>query len=305
MSRYIFGPIASRRFGLSLGIDLSPDQKSCNFDCLYCELGGAKTVSFIKNPPLVKDVVTEVKEFLETKSDIDVITITSNGEPTLYGDLDKLVDEINKIKQDKKLLILTNSSTIFEKNIQTILGKFDIVKLSLDCATQKCFKKIDRPLKSISLEDIVKGIKEFRKDFKNALVIEVLVVKGINDNEEEMKKLNDILNDIKPDRIDFGTIDRPPAYKIEPVMVKRLNELGECFTNIPLSIAAKREGGSKTRDYTKEQILSTIKRRPFCEEDVQNLFSKRSKDILASLEKEGKVIKKDIAGVKFYSNPLS
>ncbi len=118
MYKYIFGPIQSRRFGLSLGIDLSPEHKSCNFDCLYCELKPAKVTDAITNPPLVTSVISEVKEALQEYQNIDVITITANGEPTLYPYLDVLVDELNNIKKDKKLLILSNASTISDLKIQ-------------------------------------------------------------------------------------------------------------------------------------------------------------------------------------------
>ena len=223
--RYVFGPVNSRRFGISLGIDLSPDTKSCNFDCVYCELKGAKPVSYIQNPPKVEDIISEVKEALEKFNDIDVITITSNGEPTLYSELESLVNELNKIKKDKKLLILSNGSTICDEKIQNMLNKIDIVKLSLDCATQKCFKKLDRPLKGIEIEKLYKCMEQFSKCFNNKLVIEILLVKGINDNEDEIKKINEILQFIKPDRVDIGTINRPPAYRVKPVAQDKINKL--------------------------------------------------------------------------------
>ena len=298
--RYTFGPVNSRRFGISLGIDLSPENKSCNFDCVYCELKGAKPVSFIANPPKVKDIVFEVKEALKKFKDIDVITITSNGEPTLYDKLDSLVDELNKIKGDKKLLILSNSSTICDKKIQKILTKIDIVKLSLDCATQKCFKKIDRPIKGIEIEKLYNCMVNFSKIFPHQLVIEVLLVKGINDNEDEIKKINEILQLIKPNRVDIGTIDRPPAYKVEPVEQDRIIELSKYFTDLPLSVIYKNKP-SKKEDFSKDEILRLLAHRPQSSFDIENFFSDDSKSILKKLVKSGIVIKNDIAGVIFYT----
>ncbi len=296
---YTFGPINSRRFGLSLGIDLSPETKSCNFDCLYCELDAAKPVDKIKNPPKVEDIVQDVKDALVKNPDIEVITITSNGEPTLYSKLDKLVDELNKIKADKKLLILSNASMISDTNIHEVLKKIDIVKLSLDCASEKCFKKIDRPLKGIKVSDIIDGIKTFAKTYTHDLIIEILIVKGVNDKEEEMRELNRVLQDINPARIDLGTIDRPPAFNVQGVSSEVLKELSLNFVNLPISIIHKEESKIKV-DLSCDDILHTIKRRPQSQSDVDYLFSDSSKQNLKSLIEEKKVIKKVIAGVLFY-----
>jgi len=299
---YIFGPIQSRRFGLSLGIDLSPDEKSCNFDCLYCELAVAKVTDTIKNPPKVEDIVAEVQKAMVEFPDIDVITLTANGEPTLYPELDALVDALNLIKKDKKILILSNASTIYHDNIQQTLSKIDIVKLSLDCASEGCFKKIDRPMSSISLEKIITGMQTFRKIYHDTLVIEILVIKGVNDNLEEMRKLNDVLNTIHPDRIDLGSVDRPPAYSVEGVSEDRLKALSMAFENLPLHLIYKKEP-EKRVDFTKEEIIETVKRRPQSEADVRYLFTEAARERLKVLLQEKKIIMIDIAGVVFYASP--
>ena len=297
--RYIFGPINSRRFGISLGIDLSVDFKSCNFDCLYCELSVAKVVDHIINPPKVRDVIEQLKEELQKQEQIDVITITANGEPTLYKDLKELVKEINLIKEDKKLLILSNASTISLQEVQEALMDIDIVKLSLDCATNDCFRKLDRAKESISLDSIIQGMREFSSKYKGDLVVEILVVKGINDNIEQMKELDNVLKEIKPSRVDLGTVDRPPAYSVEGVTQAKLEELREAFTNLPVHIITKTPPKNKI-DFTKEKLLETIALRPQSEDDVANLFSEKSKMILKELIDEKKVIIVNIAGVVFY-----
>ncbi len=297
----LFGPIQSRRFGLSLGIDLSPDEKSCNFDCLYCELAVAKVTDTIKNPPAVSLVVDEVKHALKEFPDSDVITLTANGEPTLYPYLDALVDALNLIKKDKKLLILSNASTIYHDNIQQTLSKIDIVKLSLDCVSEACFKKIDRPMSEISIEKIVEGMKQFRSRYHDTLVIEILVIKGVNDNLEEMQKLNTVLNEIQPDRIDMGSVDRPPAYAVQPVLEDDLKIFASAFENLPLHLIYKKE--PKVRlDFTKEEIIETVKRRPQSKADVEHLFSKSAQKNLYILLSEKKLIIIDIAGVEFYAS---
>ncbi len=298
----LFGPIQSRRFGLSLGIDLSPDEKSCNFDCLYCELAVAKVTDTIKNPPAVSLIIDEVKEALEEFPAIDVITLTANGEPTLYPYLDALVDALNGIKKDKKLLILSNASTIYHDNIQKTLAKIDIVKLSLDCVSEVCFKKIDRAMDTIHIDDIITGIKQFRVRYYDSLVIEILIIKGVNDTLQEMQRLNAVLNEIQPDRIDIGTIDRPPAYAVQPVSQEELKDLTAVFENLPVHLIYK--NAPKVRvDFSEDEIIQTVKRRPQSRGDVEHLFTKEAQKRLDVLVEQGKLIMIEIAGVDFYASP--
>jgi len=302
MYKYIFGPVASRRFGLSLGIDLSPESKSCNFDCLYCELKPAKVTDRIDNPPAVKDVLSEVEKALHEYPDVDVITITANGEPTLYPELDRLVEGLKELKGDKKLLILSNASTIINPKVQQVLKKIDIVKLSLDCATEKCFKKIDRPLKSVHIEEIIEGLISFRKNFSHELILEILVVAGINDKEEEMRALAKVLDRINPDRVDLGTIDRPPAYDVKGVSTETLKDLSHYLGHHNISIMHKEAPHQKV-DFSEEEILATLRRRPQSESDAAYLFSKKAQENLENLLHQKRVIVKNIAGVRFYALP--
>ncbi len=296
----IFGPVTSRRFGQSLGIDLSPAQKQCNFDCIYCELKGAKPVDTIQNPPSVEEIVINVQEALKKHKDIDVITLTANGEPTLYPYMKELVQKLHEIKNNSKLLILSNGATVTCKEIREILKDIDIVKLSLDCATERCFKKIDRPLKGLHVKDIIEGIKEFRKIYDKELVLEILVVEGINDKESEFEALRDVLKDIKPDRIDISTVDRPPAYDVKSVSITRLKELASILSSLPISLAYKRDYSEEKRDFTKDEILNMIDKRPQSFDDVNISFSKRSKELLNQLVEDDFLCVKDVAGVNFY-----
>jgi wyosine [tRNA(Phe)-imidazoG37] synthetase (radical SAM superfamily) len=298
MEQLVFGPITSRRFGQSLGIDLSPNTKQCNFDCVYCELKGAKPVDSIQNPPKVSDIVKEVKKALKKYKNLDVITLTANGEPTLYPYLDELVKELHVVKNNSKLLILSNGATCKE-NIE-ILKNIDIVKLSLDCATQSCFKKIDRPLNGLHVEDIINGIKEFRRVYQKELVLEVLVVEGINDKKREFQKLKEIFEEIKPDRIDIGTIDRPPAYRVKGVSIQRLKELANILEALPVSIAYKKDYKEIPREFEKDEILNMLDKRPQSFDDVELSFSSSSKKILNELLEANLIKVVNVAGVNFY-----
>ncbi|MCG3652415.1 radical SAM protein [Aliarcobacter butzleri] len=295
----IFGPIPSRRFGISLGIDLSPSKKQCNFDCLYCELEGAKTVDKMDTFPSVDEIIKAIKESFKNHPKIDVITITCNGEPTLYPKLNKLIDEINKIKGETKTLILSNGSTIYKKEIFEALLKIDIVKLSLDCISEKCFKKLDRQNKSVEIEKIVPSMIEFSQKTKKDFVLEILFVKNVNDNEEELNLLYEAIILINPKRIDIGTIDRPPAYKVNPVSYEFLEDVANKFKGLNVNIVFKNRP-KQIISYNKEEILSMINRRPLTIEDIENMFDNQSKFFLEELIRNQEIGLVDNAGIKFY-----
>ncbi len=294
-----FGPIPSRRFGMSLGIDLSPNSKQCNFDCLYCELKPAKTITFQTSSPKVEDIISEIRIALEKHSNINVITLTANGEPTLYPYLSELIDEIDKIKGDAKTLILSNAGNIYNKDIQNTLSKLDIVKLSLDCISDKCFKKLDRVNKKVNCEQIVSGMIEFRKLYDKELITETLFVKDLNDNNSEIKLLNDVLQQIRPNRVDIGTIDRPPAYDVKPIDFKKLEYIANKLENLPVNITYKNRPKS-IQSFSEEEIINLLKMRPLTSEDIDNTFDKNSLKRLKTLVKNNIVIIKYTGGVEFF-----
>ena len=295
----VFGPINSRRFGMSLGIDLSPKQKSCNFDCVYCELKGAKPVEEIENPPSVNEIISALREALKAHQNIDVITLTANGEPTLYPHLKELVAKVNELKGKAKTLILSNGSGARDQKISEALKGLDIVKFSLDSAVQSTFKKIDRNKSGIEVSELVKAMAKFRKEFKGELVLEILVVAEFNDKEEEFIALNEAINEIAPHRVDVGTIDRPPAYNVKGVDASRLEELASKIKGVPVTIARAHKIEQKY-EFSKSEILAMLERRPQTMANVEENFSEHSKQILNSLLQTDVVYQTDVAGVKFY-----
>ena len=297
----IFGPIPSRRFGISLGVDLSPSKKQCNFDCLYCELEGAKTVDKMDESPSVAEIIAAIKDSFEKHPKIDVITLTANGEPTLYPKLDELIDEINKIKGETKTLILSNGSTIYKKDIYNALLKIDTVKLSLDCVSEKCFKKLDRVNKNVETQKIVPSMCDFSKETKNDFVLEILFVKDLNDKDDELILLYDAVKKINPKRVDIGTIDRPPAYEVKPVSYEFLESVANRFENINTNIIYKNR--PKCIQYFDiEEIKSILKRRPLTKEDIENMFDEKSKLNLNKLLENKMITLVDSSGVVFYKN---
>ncbi|MCX7738922.1 MAG: radical SAM protein [Hydrogenothermaceae bacterium] len=300
MYRYVFGPVISRRFGLSLGIDLSPDKKSCNFDCLYCELERAKPANRIELEPDPEDIVKELSDWLSKNSYPDVITITANGEPTLYSRLEELIERVNTIKGSSKTLILSSGSMIGNVNVRGALKKFDIVKLSLDAADQKTFEKIDRPLKGIEVEKLIESMVSFRREYRGTLVLEVLVVANVNDREEVIQKVVEACRRIQPDRVDISTVDRPPAYRVKPVSNQRLYNLSKLFEGLNVNVAVRKDGGDVTKIHLdKDDIIHTFKNRAYTYSDIEHLFDECTKRSISQLLSEGILMEISVGNLNF------
>jgi wyosine [tRNA(Phe)-imidazoG37] synthetase (radical SAM superfamily) len=297
----IFGPVISRRFGTSLGIDLSPAFKQCNFDCLYCELAPAMPTTVQKETISVETVISELRDALKKHGDIDDITVTANGEPTLYPYLDELIERIDEIKGRIKTLILSNSAALVDPALFNTLLKFDQVKLSLDAALPETFKKIDRPAPGIGIHGIIEAIKKFSNEFNGDLFLEILFVHGVNDSDTDIKALNEVLENIPCRRIDIGTIDRPPAYKVQGLSYSELHNIASRFDPaLPIHIASRTHAESCRSRYSDSEIVNTLDKRPLTMEDMKLLFDDETLDRLYKLVKSGKITISDTSGVEFY-----
>ncbi|ECK7880153.1 radical SAM protein [Campylobacter coli] len=297
--KILFGPINSRRFGRSLGIDLSPSKKQCNFDCVYCELEAQKPQEKQDEIVSVEEIILEVQGALEKNVPFDFLTLTANGEPSLYPHLDELISSLRKIAKDKKLLILSNGTVVLDQDKFNTLLKLDVVKFSLDSAISKTFYRIDRALKNINLEKMIEKMAEFKTQFKGDLVMEILVVKDLNDNEEEFIALNQALAKIAPLRVDLSTIDRPPAYAVKKISEKRLLELSKLITSTPVLLPKRHYEGEKL-NFNEEELLKMLHLRSQSEIDIENKLDKTSQLLLDKLIKEEKIKILNLAGVKFY-----
>ncbi|EJF6958982.1 radical SAM protein [Campylobacter coli] len=297
--KILFGPINSRRFGRSLGIDLSPSKKQCNFDCVYCELEAQKPQEKQDEIVSVEEIILEIQGALEKNVPFDFLTLTANGEPSLYPHLDELISSLRKIAKDKKLLILSNGTVVLDQDKFNTLLKLDVVKFSLDSAISKTFYRIDRALKNINLEKMIEKMAEFKTQFKGDLVMEILVVKDLNDNEEEFIALNQALAKIAPLRVDLSTIDRPPAYAVKKISEERLLELSKLITSTPVLLPKRHYEGEKL-NFNEEELLKMLHLRSQSEIDIENKLDKTSQLLLDKLIKEEKIKILNLAGVKFY-----
>lgn len=307
----VFGPVQSRRFGKSLGIDLSPTKKQCNFDCVYCELKDAKSVEQFSDILPLDLLLDATKTALDSHKNIDVLTISANGEPTMYPHLEAFIVAIKPfLPQGVKTLILSNGSRFGDKGVQNALKHFDMVKFSLDSGMQKTYKKIDRIHKSLNLDSIMSGIESYARIRTNMLICEILLVENINDNDESMLPLADFLRKIGVDRVDIGTIDRPPAYNVKAVSLEQISSISKLFYNLCVSIPQRKKlcdfgdlnnaSSANRLNLSENEILDLLKRRPLEVNEVQNMLSNDSLLCLQNLHNSRQITTKSVGLVKFY-----
>ena len=206
---HIFGPVPSRRLGLSLGIDLIP-QKACSYDCIYCQVG--KTTDRIMEPASfvsVPEIIKELKDVI-SKTPPDVITLAGSGEPTLNNDIGDVILEIKKITSIP-LTLLTNGSLLWNRQVREKVTGVDILIPTLSSVFEETYKKIHRPHPGLYLDDIIRGLKEMRKEYAGDYYLEVVLLAGFNDTEKEISGLLKIINEIQPDKVQLNTVVRPPS----------------------------------------------------------------------------------------------
>lgn len=299
----IFGPVQSRRFGESLGIDLSPKTKQCNYDCLYCELKGKKAQDSMQEILEVEEILEAIKKGLKQFKNIQSLTITANGEPTLYPYLYELMLRLEDIKGGVQTLLLTNGSLLWDLSVYRACLLFDKVKFSLDGISPEVFKKIDRPTKNISLEQILQGIYQFSADFSGELYAEILFVKNINDSLDEIKKMARFLAPMRLKRLDISSIDRPPAYKVSPIPQEQLEIFARIFRDfkIPTFLPTRTPNTKKGNlNLSQDEILKTLALRPMSKEDMESLWNEESINRLEILHQQGKIKLSKNNEVEFY-----
>ncbi len=304
--KYIFGPVFSRRLGLSLGIDLLPE-KVCTFDCVYCECG--RTVvktDEIKEWVPADEVIKEVKEYLEGNSSIDFITITGSGEPALHSKIGYIIDEIKKITSIP-VAVLTNGSLLWKKDVRDSLKKADVILPSLNAISEKSFRAVNRPFPALIPPKIIEGLIALRREYSGKIWLEIVFVKGINDSEEEIFKLKEVIEKINPDKIHLNTVVRPPSENwAKPLTFEEMEKIKEILGEKAEIVMPREKKGKKIEDTgLEEKIVEMAKRRPLTFEELLNVFKiNRNEilDILNSLLKKGKIKKESFEGKDFYTS---
>ncbi len=296
MPAHLFGPVPSRRLGMSLGVDMVP-HKVCSFNCVYCECGKTTVhTSERKEYVPVDEVITELKEFLRENPAPDYITFSGAGEPTLNSRIGEVIKFIKEDYPDIPLAVLTNGSLLSDENVRQEIMPADLVLPSLDAASTKAFRKIDRPHPGIRLEEYIEGLVKFTEEFKGQVWLEVMIIPGYNDKVEDLMLLRDALIRINPDRIQLNTLDRPGTKAdLEAASLDNLNEIIEMWGLENVEIIARPPERKEKKSYRKDHenaIRETIERRPCTVEDIADILGLHVNEVnkyLSVLEEEGKI----------------
>ncbi|GBF34433.1 radical SAM domain protein [Desulfocucumis palustris] len=285
-TRYLFGPVPSRRLGVSLGVDLVPF-KTCSLDCVYCECGKTThlTISRKEYVP-VNEVLKELDEYLRKDPQLDYITFSGSGEPTLYSEIGQVINYIKDNFPRYKVAVLTNGTLLSCSEVSDRLKRADMVIPSLDAASENTFKKINRPHSSIKCSDVISGIARFRHQYQGDIRLEVFIVPGLNDTEVELRQLREAIQEIRPGCIQLNSLDRPgtenwvkPADSLE--MRKIAAYLGDAEIVGHFKPRQKIAAFSKDKE---QSILLTLKRRPCTAEDLEHILNLHMAEIQKYLQ---------------------
>jgi wyosine [tRNA(Phe)-imidazoG37] synthetase (radical SAM superfamily) len=294
-SSFVYGPVPSRRLGLSLGINIIPF-KTCTLDCIYCQCGKTtkKTLERRSFFP-VNDILAAVRSVLRPSSlaprpiSPDFLTFSGEGEPTLNKDIGRIIRRL-KHEFSIPVAVITNSTLLTDPQVRRDLYAADLVVPSLDAADQRNFAKVDRNHRYLRVSDIIEGLKLFRRGYRGKIWLEIMLVKDVNDSVEHVVALRKAAWETKPDRIQLNTVVRPPAEKsAKPMSLDDLEQIQLLFgpnTDIIGEAKSKVQSRkSKVSESPDAAILATVHGRPVTKLDLVCSLAVAPREVEAALRR--------------------
>lgn len=302
--KYLFGPVPSRRLGLSLGVDIVP-LKTCTQNCVYCQLGVTGVLTLERRPYVpIEVVLSELKARIAGRLQADYITLSGSGEPTLNSEIAKLIDGIKEITRIP-VAVLTNGTLFTNPAVRADCAKADVVLPSLDAGTEETFRKINCPHKDINFSAFVEGLCKFRAEYTGQIWLEVFFCDRLNTSDEEIEKIRVLIERISPDKVQLNTAVRPVADKsvvrAEPDRLAAIARL----LGPNAEVIADFSGIESASDVepNMEDILEMLKRRPCTLQDICNGLSIHRNEVLkylAHLEAAGLITSRHAGDTVFF-----
>ena len=292
MVKYIFGPVPSRRLGVSLGVNLLPG-KTCNLNCVYCECG--KTVDLLverKEYVPTKEVIEELDDYLKDDPYLDFVTFAGSGEPLLHSGISEIIDGI-KERTDAKVALITNGTLFDDKAIFEEIKRVDVLVPSLDAISKDVFLKMNRPNSKLDLDKILAGMYSLRDNFDGEIYLEIFIIEGVNSTKEELDKFREAIVKIRADRVQLNTLDRPAVEGwVKPASMELLSSIVEYWGLPNVEIVKKYTSRNLIKNYkesSEEKLMTLIENRPCTIDDIKEVLGLSSVEInkyLDVLEKE-------------------
>jgi len=313
--RYVFGPVASRRLGVSLGVDLVTP-KTCSLDCIYCEAKATTNLTLERREYVPVDaVIAELDGVLKEKPEIDWITFSGSGEPTLNSGLGRVVEFLKERYPEYRICLLTNGFLLGDPSLSREIERIDRIVPSLDASNAEEFRIINRPVPGVEFEPFLTKMTEFCRTAKQEIHLELFIVPGVNDSDESIARFVEIIRPMKVDLVQLNTLDRPGVVDwIRPsdaANTRRFIAALEPFVPVEaIGPFRYRTRADKTDPSllsgAEKRILDLVCRRPATEADLEvalGIGSAEMHEILDRLFKLGMVeMEKKERGV-FYSAP--
>ncbi len=273
--RYLFGPVPSRRLGRSLGVDLVP-HKTCSLNCIYCECGKTThlTVERAEYVP-TSEVISELTDFLARGPMLDFVTFSGAGEPTLHSGLGQVVAFLKQHFGQYKIALLTNGTLFYQSALRQEVAAIDLILPSLDAADYLTMKRINRPHRLITADQMISGLAELKKIQTGLMWLEIFIVPGVNDHADHIQKLKQAIHQIKPDLVQLNSLDRPGTERwVAGASREQLQAIAEQL-DWPVEIIARFPSNQKSqiyRDDLEAAIIEMIRRRPGTAEDLSQML---------------------------------
>jgi wyosine [tRNA(Phe)-imidazoG37] synthetase (radical SAM superfamily) len=296
MYKYIFGPVPSRRLGMSLGIDLVP-KKVCSLDCVYCEVGKTTKLTLERMEYIKSEKIKEeLLHYFNHNPDPDYFTFSGSGEPTLNSKIGEILQFLKQNKPAIPVAVLTNGTLLYNQSVRDAIKDAAVVLPSLDAATDEVFKKINRPQESLTIDKYIQGLADFRKEFKGKIWLEIFILPDYNNSEEELAELKKAILRIKPDSVQLNTLDRPGTvadlHGATNAELQRIKDFWQLDNVEIIAAAPQRKNIQSYRSDAETTILETIIRRPCTLDDLSEILGLHINEInkyLDVLEAENKI----------------
>lgn len=304
--KYLFGPVPSRRLGRSLGVDLTP-HKTCSLDCVYCECGKTTKLTLERKEYVpTNSVINELNDYLSKKPKLDFITFSGAGEPTLHSGIGKIINFLKKEFPGYKVAVLTNSTLFDKKTARKDVLNADVIVPSLDTVSAGLFKRLNLPHKGLKVSNVVSGLVSLRKEFKGNIWLEIFLVPGLNDTDEEIEKLKIIIGKINPDKVQLNTLHRPGTQPwVKPVDPKRMNDISVYLGKLTgaIGVHLSPRSASNLNGNLEKTICNMIKRRPLVFDEILKITGAGKSEIqkhLKRLMKNGKITKGKVLNKNYF-----